>query len=172
MVVAKLTGVFPKGVSGFEPVPGVEAPVETKEIPNEESAKAWLLGDGLHDFKWPIYGVEILTAEGKQLWRAYHSSNDVLKNKNEIWWYKADPGRAERQQAATERKRAITEGRIPRERPSPKEQFELDNPLWSGPFFAWLPTTTTDRGIIWLRNYWMRHTGLRYAENIWFLDRD
>jgi len=75
MVVAKLTGVFPKGVSGFEPVPGVEAPVETKEFPNEEAAKAWLLGDGLHDFKWPIYSVEILTAEGKQLWRAYHSSN-------------------------------------------------------------------------------------------------
>jgi hypothetical protein len=57
-VVAKLTGVFPN-VRGLEPIPGVEAPVEIKEFPNEEAAKAWLLRDGLHEFKWPIYSVEI-----------------------------------------------------------------------------------------------------------------
>lgn len=165
---AKLTGVFPKGVKGFDPIPGVKEPTETREFPNQEAARAWLLGDGLHEFSWPIYSVEIISPEGQQVWRAYHSSNDVLKNKNEVWWYKADPGRREREKAAAERRRAIAEGRIPREELSPKEQFELDNPPWQGPVFAWVPTRTVDEGFIWLKNFWVRHTGLRYASKIWF----
>lgn len=115
MYFAKLTGVFPKGVKGFEPIPGVREPVESREFESEAAAKAWLLGDGLHNFRWPIYSVEILDAAGQQVWRAYHSSNDVLANKNEVWWYKADPGRAERQKADQERRRAVLDGRIPRE---------------------------------------------------------
>lgn len=168
MFIAKLTGVFPKGVKGFDPIPGLKEPTETKEFTSQEAARAWLLGDGLHEFRWPIHSVEILSRDGQQVWRAYHSSNDVLRNKNEVWWYKADPGRREREKAITERRRAIVEGRIPREELSLKEQFELKNPLWRGPFFAWLPTKTADEGLIWLKSFWVRHTGLRYVSKIWY----
>lgn len=171
MFIARLTGVFPKGVKGFEPIPGVQEPVETKEFPSEASAKAWLLGDGLHNFRWPIYSVEIFSPEGQQVWRAYHSSNDVLRNKNEIWWFKADPGRAERQKVDAERRRAVGEGRIPREQLSLKEQFEVDNPLWHGPFFAWMPISTLDHGWIWFRNYWVESTmGIRCVNKGFFPD--
>jgi hypothetical protein len=107
MFIAKLTGVFPQGVKGFEPIAGIEKPTETKEFTSEEAAKAWLLGDGLHDFQWPVFSVEILNLEGQQVWGAYHASNDVLKNKNEVWWYEADPGRTEREKAAAERRASV-----------------------------------------------------------------
>jgi len=167
MYIAKLTGVFPKGVKGFDPIPGIEAPTETREFPSEEAAKAWLLGDGLHYFRWPIYSVDILGPDGQQVWRAYHSSNDILKNKNEVWWHKADPGRAELEKLKAERRRAIAEGRIPREELSLHEQFVLDNPTWRGPFFAWVPTSTVDQGLVWLKNFWVHFTGLRYVDKIW-----
>jgi hypothetical protein len=59
MYVAKLTGVWPQGVKGYEPEPGVREPIETKQFATEADAKTWLLGDGLHRFRWPIYSVEI-----------------------------------------------------------------------------------------------------------------
>ncbi len=80
------------------------------------------------------------------------------------------PRRAEREKAEADRRRAIAEGRIPREQLSLKEKFEVDNPLWRGPFFALLPTQTVDRGWIWLSQYWERHTGIRYASKSWFVD--
>jgi hypothetical protein len=158
MYIAKLTGEWPEDVKGYERIPGMNEPTETKEFMSEADAKAWLLGDGLHSFRWPVYSVEIFNAGGEQIWRAYHSSNQVLQNKNEIWWHNADPGRREREEANAQRRRDIEEGRVPWERLSDKEKFEIQNPLWLGPFFSWLPTRTYDAGWIWLRSYWIRRT--------------
>jgi hypothetical protein len=52
--------------------------------------------------------------------------------------------------------------------PSLAEQFRLENPLWTGPRFASVPVKTADRGWIWLRQYWVRHTGLYFAEKFKF----
>lgn len=53
---------------------------------------------------------------------------------------------------------------------SENEQFERDNPLWRGPFFALVPVNTVDEGWIWFRRYWIRHTGLRCVDKNWFPD--
>jgi hypothetical protein len=42
---------------------------------------------------------------------------------------------------------------------------------WSGPFIAWWPIFTPDRGKIWLRRYWRDPNGVAYARN-WSFCRD
>jgi hypothetical protein len=164
MFVAKLTGVFPRGV---EPPSGVREPVETKDFSNESDARAWLIGEGLQDFPWPISCAELFSADGKSVWREWHWSHPALKAKNEDWWRKKDPGREERERAIAERRRKIAEGLIAPEDLSLAEKFELENPIWRGPFFAWTPTNTVDRGLIWFSNYWVRH-GLCFSSKSWF----
>jgi hypothetical protein len=160
MFVAKLTGVFPRG--DVVPV-GVKEPIETKDFSTESAAIEWLTGEGLRNFPWPISCAELFSAEGESVWREWHWSHPALKAKNEDYWRKRDPGREDREREIAERRHAISEGLIPLEDLSLAEKFELENPLWRGPFFAWAPTNTVDRGWIWLSNYWVRHTGLCFS---------
>jgi hypothetical protein len=72
-----------------------------------------------------------------------------------------------------ERKRRVDTGQIPDNELSLKEQFEKANPLWLGPYFAWLPTKTMDAGAIWMTEYWVRAMlGVKYKSKSWFRDDD
>lgn len=52
---------------------------------------------------------------------------------------------------------------------TPYERFEIEHP-WMGPRFAWFPVDTLDLGRIWLRQYWERYPGIRFASKRWFRD--
>ena len=164
MFKATITGVIPKGVNLSA------TPVETREFENVTAAKQWLLGEALSNLPTPVEKVEVFS-EGKSVWREWHWSHDALKSKNELWWDAKDPGRHEREAARKERKRQVEAGLIPHSQLSLKEQFEKANPAWSGPYFAWLPTSTLDAGTIWLSEYWVRSAlGLKYKNKMWFRD--
>jgi hypothetical protein len=163
MFRATITGVIPKGMQLSA------APVETREFDNITAAKQWLLGEALN-LPTPVYSVQVFQY-GQSVWQAYHSSHDALKSKNELWWDAKDPGRHEREKTWVERKRQVESGAIPYDQLSLKEQFDKANPAWSGPFFAWLPTSTVDAGTVWLSEYWVRSMlGLKYKNKMWFRD--
>ena len=165
MLIAKITGVIPKGM----PLPA--APIETKEFSTQAEATEWLLGEALSSLPTPVHSVEVLTADGKSVWREWHWSHDALKSKNEKWWDEKDPGRKAREKEQAERRRKIASGEISGDQLSLAEQFRRDNPAWTGPHFASMPVKTVDRGWIWRSEYWERpHTGLRYASKSWFPD--
>jgi hypothetical protein len=151
MFLARITGVIPKGMN----LPA--APVETREFDNITAAKQWLLGEALTNLPTPVYTVQVFQ-DGQSVWQAYHTSHDALSSKNELWWDARDPERHEREKARVQRKRQVESGAIPYDQLSLKEQFDKANPAWSGPFFAWLPTSTVDAGTIWLK----------YKNKMWF----
>lgn len=162
MFLAKITGVIPKGVNLLA------APEETREFDSITAAKQWLLGEALTNLPTPVKTVEVFN-RGESVWREWHWSHDALKLKNELWWDAKDPGRHEREAARKERKRQAESGQIPYDQLSPKEQHQRANPTWSGPYFAWLPTSTMDAGTIWLSEYWVRPMlGLKYKTKAWF----
>ena len=165
MLLAKITGVIPQGMS----LPA--APVETKEFSTQAEATEWLLGEGLNNLPTPVHSVEVFSADGKSVWREWHWSHDALKAKNEKWWDERDPSRKAREKEQAERCRKIASGEISGDQLSLAEKFRVENPPWTGPHFASMPVKTIDRGWIWLSEYWERpHTGLRYASKSWFPD--
>ncbi|MEW6639966.1 MAG: hypothetical protein AB1586_05635 [Pseudomonadota bacterium] len=166
MFLAKITGVIPRGAD----LPA--APVETREFSDITKAKQWLLGEALTNLPTPVHSIEVFS-DGRSVWREWHWSHDALKSKNELWWDACDPGRKEREAARLERKRKVKAGLVPNSDLSPKEQFEKANPRWLGPYFAWLPTSTIDEGVIWMSQYWVRSMlGLKYKNKSWFPDND
>ncbi|WP_157043485.1 hypothetical protein [Nitrobacter hamburgensis] len=165
MFIAKIVGVIPKGMSL------TVAPSETREFATQSEAVDWLLGEALSSLPTPVNSVEVLSPDGKSVWREWHWSHDALKTKNEKWWNERDPGRAKREKELSERRRKIASGEISGNELSDAERFQRDNPAWTGPYFAYIPTRTVDRGWIWFSQYWERpHIGLKYASKNWFLD--
>jgi len=165
MFLAKITGVIPKGLL----LPA--APVETKKFPSRAEATEWLLGEALNNLPTPVNTVEVFSESGESVWREWHWSHDALKAKNEKWWDQRDPNRKGIEKLQAERRQKIASGEISGDQLSLAEQFQRDNPAWTGPHFASMPVKTIDAGWIWRREYWERpHTGLRYASKSWFPD--
>ena len=165
MFLAKITGVIPKGMS----LPA--APVETKKFPSRAEATEWLLGEALNNLPTPVSTVEVFSDSGESVWREWHWSHDALKAKNEKWWDQREPNRKVIEKLQAERRQKIASGEISGDQLSLAEQFQRDNPAWTGPHFASMPVKTIDSGWIWRREYWERpHTGLRYTSKSWFSD--